>query len=348
MSGVRKYNLTPHVKNTDTAPHQVPPSGAGNAAMMESTGTGSTTQGWADETAEAIWDWLFGDDEEQDHGELPTCPGSDRDGPGDDGSCEEADAPYLDQRDNPDERVWDDDEAGRDVEGNQQCTPTSTAMAILGLIGEDAFRSRAEALFGDRGQPMEPGWFLTSAPEHIVWTYIYLRTFDEWAAEVGVDEMSIEPHESGMVMQIVLEEFSQADGTFDQRARLGEATHQQALESVATLPAVIGTQATAAGHTMTLLGVFGSGALVHDPYGSNRGKAGDYLENGNEPTPSIDPTVPHRWDYNPALAAAAREGEARSDWGSYNFFSWDEVETLGIGKWVASLDTAASAEQASA
>ena len=90
---------------------------------------------------------------------------------------------------------------------------------------------------------------------------------------------------------------------------------------------------------MTLVAVLGAGVLVHDPYGANLGAPGAYLKNGQtrdgDGDGKADRVVPaHRFSANPALAQAPA-GEERSDWGQHNFFTWDEVEALKIGKWTA-------------
>lgn len=216
-------------------------------------------------------------------------PGQDRTG-----ECEIPVVPYLSQRDNETEQVWDDSEPGRQVAGDAQCTPTATATALLGMLGDESFRARAQTLFDERSQAMEPGWFLTSSPEHIIWTYIYLRTWDEWGAALPeIDTLTVGPHKSGMVQQVVLEEFAQASGTFNQGPLTPGAnqTCQEAIEAIAQFPAVIGTLLTT-GHSVVLTSVLSDGIIVHDPFGARGPQT--HLKNGET---GVAPPE-HGWKYN--------------------------------------------------
>ena len=187
---------------------------------------------------------------------------------------------------------------------------------------------------------MDPGWFLTAAPEHVIWTYIYLRDFDQWMALIGgqLDD-HVPPHKSSFVMRVVMEEFSEAKCTAILVASNGLQTCQEVIEAIKTLPAVVGTDATSRGHTMTLLGVLSSGVVVNDPNGACRMKS-QYLENGSS---GLAPPE-HRWSMNASLAGADPKTEERTDWGETNFFTWDEVETLQIGKWSVSVDSEGASE----
>ncbi|NCG19486.1 MAG: hypothetical protein GWP91_10810 [Rhodobacterales bacterium] len=298
----------------------------GNAALAEHAGFESQSDSWLDVPG-AIWDWLRGEEEEEHDTGVCPMPGEDRTG-----ECEIPVVPYLSQRDNETEQVWDDSEPGRLVAGDAQCTPTATATALLGMLGDEGFRTRAETLFDERSQPMGPDWYLTSSPEHIIWTYIYLRTWDEWGAALPeIDTLTVEPHKSGMVQQFVLEEYAQASGTFNQQPVLnGSQTCQEAIEAIVQFPAVIGTLLTT-GHSVVLTAVLSDGIIVHDPFGARGAQI--HLKNGETGEAPPD----HRWRYNNSFTDVDTTEEVRSDWGQDNFFNWAEVAQWSIGKWTASL-----------
>ncbi len=308
--------------------------GEGNGALLEVAGMVSKGASWIEGAAEDIYAWLT----EPDEGECidPWTPESPvNDGVEDDGEregkCAEAEAPYLNQRDNETERMWDTETGEKN--GDAQCTPTSTAMVLLGLLGEEGFRNQARAAFEQRGQPMDPGWFLENTPEHVVWEYVYLRDRAAWCALLGVSakDFTLPLHTSGPVMRVVIEEIAGAPARFDDQGRLDPSRCKAALEALPSLPSVVGTNMTGSGHTVVVKGVFGGGVLVQDPYGAYC--EGAHLKNGE----TGSPPPPHRWEFNPKLQAVDPTVEAREDWGEDNFFTWDEVTALGIGKWVAGL-----------
>ena len=272
--------------------------------------------------------WWAQDPESPESGESPV--GGDLEG----GECEQPEMPHLDQRDNQPEIDPNAGDGGREIKGDAQCTPTSTAMTIVGTLGQEAFEARAAELYDARGQPMGREAFFGVAPEHVIFEYVYLRTEEQWKAVVEerfptrLWEGWPAPnplHKVGTVMATVLAEFSGTGGRFEEST---PETCRALLESLDTLPAVVGTKLSA-GHTLTLLAVEADGILVNDPYGARREDG--YLRHG---TKGEGPPA-HRWDRNETLRAVDPTAAARSDWGERNWFTWAEVEDWYIGKWVA-------------
>ncbi len=301
--------------------------GMGNAAAAQAAGLAATGASWIEGSAEDIAAWLHGEDEDAEPVPQPEQAPVPVEEPAPDPSVE---VPYLDQRDNDTEYA---PGAAEGTSGDTQCTPTSTAMALLGLLGEQGFRDRAQALFAAKcGAPHEPAWYQQATPEHIVWEYIYAFSEKEWLERTKMPKFTKPVHQYGRVVTAVIEDFTNAgSGHYDESAFAQDQSHncRRSLEAIPTLPAVVGTRLTS-GHTVLLVDRLADGILVNDPFGA-RGDKG-YLRNGA--TGEAPPA--HRWQHNPELNAANPAVEARDDWGCKNFFTWDEVTRWSIGKWTAS------------
>ncbi|NCG20204.1 MAG: hypothetical protein GWP91_14440 [Rhodobacterales bacterium] len=308
--------------------------GAGNAAAVATTGI-EAGESWIDSSTDAIWDWLHGEEEQaargsrrqprsrQDKNNDNQAPRSGQ-SPVDPQVCEEDF--YLDQRDNESGTTTE----GRNCSGNIQCTPTSTTMALLGLISESEFRAKAQTLFLERGVDNGTPWFQEEAPETIVWDYIYARSVDEWSAVLGW-QIRQEPHKMADCQAVLIEEFSGASASVRGTWDAGVASCQDNLQQIERFPAVAGTNMLG-GHTVTVVSIESDGVVVHDPYGAWLGAS--HLKNGE--TGQAPPE--HRWRHNSALVSSHGAAETRSDWGASNFFTWAEVAEVGVGKWIAGAD----------
>ena len=190
--------------------------GAGNAAAVASTGI-EAGESWVDSSTDAIWDWLHGEEEQSQrdsNGQTRSRRGKNNgvrsprpdQSPG--GPQERDEEFYLDQRDNDSGTTTE----GRECSGEIQCTPTSTTMVLLGLVGESEFRAKAQTLFLQRGLDNGAPWFQEAAPETIVWDYIYSRSIDEWSAVLDTN-LSTEPHKTAAVQAVLIEEFSGASAS---------------------------------------------------------------------------------------------------------------------------------------
>jgi len=210
--------------------------------------------------------------------------------------------------------------------GSSQCCPTSTAMTILAMIGEGAFEATTHVLLEDKGKTL---------PEKM----------DNHAEMLGFvsDSYGLAKGNAGSAM-VLIELYTGAKCTNEGAWTPGYDNCQELLESIDQFPTVISTWLTSSGHVVSLVDVKSGGVVVNDPYGAKLGGGqGDYLQNkGNgedlsfSGTGSLPPD--HRFSLNSTLASADPTSEARSDWGSMNFFNWSEVEDWEIGKWIIKID----------
>jgi len=210
--------------------------------------------------------------------------------------------------------------------GSTQCTPTSTAMMILSKMSVKEMHDKTVEILRTEGHAPLPS---------------NLDLPGEWVAWV-------------------LRERNQEFGHYDPNAQLVEdytscststslGDPVQNIKSIKEFPAVAITDLTyVKGHSITILEVRGDGIVVNDPYGAKTTGMGSdsnhYVKNGSIHDPESYPgntgTMPpvERWQLRPDLTKAFENHESRSDWGEYNFFTWDEVRLYKIGAVTAKFD----------
>jgi hypothetical protein len=202
-------------------------------------------------------------------GQNPTPPSH---GPGSGGGGrsggELGSADFLNQRDN------DFDQEG--CNHDNQCTPTSATMAILGRMSLDAFYERAMTLLTQKGAGRSMQQIRASQPEDLVIEWIYLNDPTHHDSDVrGSSDNVI----------AAIEAWTGEDATSE-----WSGTVREKIDSLA-LPGVCGTKLTGSGHTVELIDRTGQGIVINDPYGSCRG-FDNYLRHGEAGSPPGAPLVP--------------------------------------------------------
>jgi hypothetical protein len=109
---------------------------------------------------------------------------------------------------------------------------------------------------------------------------------------------------------------------------------------------MLSTKLTSSGHIVKLNEVLADGILLDDPYGCLVEKQGGYLRNGanvtqkeisriNDNAAVLDARLKSNSDMRKTFTdLAAKKGSIPGNAGKNNFYSWDEVKTYSIGKWV--------------
>jgi hypothetical protein len=212
---------------------------------------------------------------------------------------------FLSQRDNQ----FDEEGCTKD----NQCTPTSATMAILGRMSLAAFQKRAVELYAEQGVSRSLSSIKASQPEDVLVEWLYL-----YDPRGGMDVRI-----SAANVIAAIEAWTGQDASDQTKGSIRET-----LQGV-SLPGVVGTWLTGSGHTVELVEVNAQGIVINDPYGAQRGAQGSYLRHGE----SGEPPPQHRWSRRPDLASASPESDSRADWGKLNFYTWAEAEEFSIGKW---------------
>lgn len=291
---------------TGPAPAVDGPGPAPGPAPELETPAGATS--WVDDLA-SVWDWLTGsEDVDLDVPDASPWPLS-------------SDV-YLDQRDNQTETT----DRGVVKDGDVQCAPTSVAMSILARVGAAGFAAAAQGAYARIGQTRSADQ-LQADPEHVVWDWIYARTAEQWRSALGLGTDfpgTTDIHKYYAVMAATIEAFCDVDV----EAKAGGADPRTSLESVASLPAVVGTDLTSGGHVVVVTDVLGDGVVVDDAYGARA--QSEYLRNGESAARASMPPE-HRFRERPDLAGVGVD-EVRTDWGNDVFFTWEEVDAWDIGR----------------
>ncbi|MBX2796352.1 MAG: LysM peptidoglycan-binding domain-containing protein [Myxococcales bacterium] len=294
---------------------------------LESTG--------APDAVEGLWDWATGEEEAE-------------------ATSTEPNPRYFDQLDN--------DSPLADPPG--ACSPTSFAMALVDLHdGDEAtVRQRTIELLEEHGGSTaheqtedlivellvnldwdaavkdEPGFFWGRAKDWPAWA----RQAYDGGAKIYKDPnaqqyvASLYPAFEGSKEEIYAERYSQEEW----------APVIEALENGAVVTAQGGF--TSSGHVVHVLAADGAGVVVNDPYGlwvdhDNYFKNGERIKPTRFRDPALLEVALRRTALNPLLTQRIRmlvsgePAEGNVEWGKNNVYTWDEVESIRLGRWISVL-----------
>lgn len=106
---------------------------------------------------------------------------------------------------------------------------------------------------------------------------------------------------------------------------------------------MLSTDLSGQGHIVLLVGVEEDGVRINDPYGMNAGSQSKYVRNNIKPEhpkyfEDFAAQIATRLKFNPDLQSIVADEGHRAErvlanWGENNFFTWNEVTALNIGKW---------------
>ncbi|MFT7520429.1 MAG: hypothetical protein ACI9MC_002575 [Kiritimatiellia bacterium] len=257
---------------------------------------------------------------------------------------------YKDQRDNKSSHVG----------GDASCSPTSFTAALIDSVGDEAsIRTQVVSLIDERGGNSgyeQTEELVIELLQVVNWASVCKSNpsffwngadWASWAKSTYGGAYYKDPYAQQYVASLfdgmsssTGEVLGSLDGVDD------FAPVIEALNGGAEVTAE-GGDMTSSGHVIRILEADASGMTINDPYGLWVHK-GLYYKNGSETI--IDagadtPTLERRASKNSALLgqydAFAEQGAdwaPYARWGEQNWYSWADVSSAGIGKWVSILN----------
>ena len=250
---------------------------------------------------------------------------------------------YLSQRDN------DSDYGSGDV----QCSPTSFTMQLINVYKGDAeaVKTRARAILTERGAKSDydqaedliieilqtTDWKAATAQKpSFFWDP---KNWAAWAAKTYGGIYYKDPNAQQYVASL-----------FDGVTNTKSETHSQLytykdwapiIDALNKGAAVTAQGAfTSAGHVVSIISADASGIVINDPYGLYV-EAGYYLRNGEAARVSLGASgmsvLQRRAQLRSDVVPAYEGDKALPNWGESNFYNWDEVASVQIGKWLSVL-----------
>lgn len=245
------------------------------------------------------------------------------------------------------------------VEAGVSCSPTSFTMALIDLHGgdEETVRLRATELIKERGGNTK----YTQTEELIIellqvvdWTkataekpaYFWEpQGWAAWAAKTYGGRYYKDPN----AQQYVASLFPKTGGS-SAETYAGAYTHEQWAPVIKALAggAVATAQGgfTSSGHVVDIVDATDAGVTINDPYGLWLKGTSYQIKNG-EKAPVLGAsdrtTLERRATTNPELLAmyerstGGQAADGIDAWGRRNFYSWDDVQAVKLGKWISVL-----------
>jgi len=245
------------------------------------------------------------------------------------------------------------------VEAGVSCSPTSFTMALIDLHGgdEETVRARAIELIKERGGNTK----YTQTEELIIellqvvdWkkattekpAYFWEPAgWAAWAEKTYGGRYYKDPNAQQYVASLFPKTGGAAAETY-----AGAYTHEQWAPVIKALAdgAVATAQGgfTSSGHVVDVVDATDAGVTINDPYGLWLKGTSYQIKNG-EKAPTLGATdratLERRATTNPELLAMyerSSSGQATDgidSWGRRNFYSWDDVQTVKLGKWISVL-----------
>lgn len=245
------------------------------------------------------------------------------------------------------------------VEAGVSCSPTSFTMALIDLHGgnEESVRARATELIKERGGNTK----YTQTEELIIellqivdWkkataekpAYFWEPAgWAAWAQKTYGGRYYKDPN----AQQYVASLFPMTGGSAAE-TYAGLHTREQwepVIKALAT-GAVATAQGgfTSSGHVVDIVDADDSGVTINDPYGLwLKGTSYQIMNGVKAPVLGAGDraTLERRATTNPELlpmyeqSSAGKVTEGIDAWGRRNFYSWDDVQTVKLGKWISVL-----------
>lgn len=256
---------------------------------------------------------------------------------------------FKNQRDNKSARV----------EAGVSCSPTSFTMALIDLHSgdEETVRARATELIKERGGNTKYGQteeLIIELLQVVDWkkataekpAYFWEPAgWAAWAEKTYGGRYYKDPN----AQQYVASLFPMTGGSAAE-TYAGAFTREQwepvirALASGAVATAQGGF--TSSGHVVDIVDAGDAGVTINDPYGLWLKGTSYQIKNGDKaPTlgASDRVTLERRATTNPDLLAmyerssSGQATEGIDAWGRRNFYSWDDVQAVKLGKWISVL-----------
>ncbi len=258
---------------------------------------------------------------------------------------------YKDQRDNK----------SAHVEGDYSCSPTSFTMALIDLHGGDeAVRGHTIELLKERGGKTD----LSQTEELIIellqvvdWAkatadkpaYFWEpKKWAEWAKNKYDGRYYKDPNAQQYVASLYSATSGEAAETYANaytRDAWAPVISALAGNAVATAEGAF----TSSGHVVNIVNADDSGVTINDPYGLWLKGSGYQITNGAKTVPKLGEadrvTLERRATTNPELIQVYDRFHSTSPpadagfaaWGQRNFYSWDDVAKVKLGKWISVL-----------
>lgn len=245
------------------------------------------------------------------------------------------------------------------VEAGVSCSPTSFTMALIDLHGgdEETVRARALELIKERGGNTK----YTQTEELIIellqivdWkkataerpAYFWEpEGWPAWAEKTYGGRYYKDPNAQQYVASLFPKTGGSAAETY-----AGFYTHAQWEPVIKALAA--GAVATAqggftsSGHVVDIVDAGDAGVTINDPYGLWLKGTSYQIKNGEKAPVLGAPdraTLERRATTNPELvslyerSSSGRTADGIDAWGRRNFYSWDDVQAVKLGKWISVL-----------
>lgn len=245
------------------------------------------------------------------------------------------------------------------VEAGVSCSPTSFTMALIDLHGgdEETVRARALELIKERGGNTK----YTQTEELVIellqivdWkkataekpAYFWEpEGWSAWAEKAYGGRYYKDPNAQQYVASLFPKTGGSAAETyagFYTRAQWEPVIKALAAGAVATAQGGF----TSSGHVVDIVDAGDAGVTINDPYGLWLKGTSYQIKNG-EKAPVLGATdrttLERRATTNPELvsmyerSSSGRPTDGIDAWGRRNFYSWDDVQTVKLGKWISVL-----------
>lgn len=248
------------------------------------------------------------------------------------------------------------------VSADTECNVTTLAMQLVTVAGSiETVNKRTIELLNANGAGVKEADLIKKQPEDLI-LQLFQRLGDDYWKKVSEDKKNQPPfwkgfyaqfkggaygwHQLALCLNYIGAQYTGFIGGVTHYEKADATTEKYYKDSLKPElekgSAIMLSTLLTGGHIVLLAGVENDGIRINDPYGMNMGVKSKYIANGSKPYVSYfeqyKDDIAERVKHNSALQVIVadkdkREKEIQNNWGENNFYPWQKVAALSIGKW---------------